>query len=234
MEFGLYEMWQQGWLSVLARGAVMTLVIASIAMALALVLGTALALIKWARLRVFSILIDIYTLIIRGVPELLVIYLFFYASEAVLTKVATAFGYGGFMAALFPFCAVVLAIGLISAAYATETLRGALNTIPRGHIEAARALGLRRGRIFRRIILPQMLRVALPGLNNIWQSTIKDTALVSLVAVGELLYRTKLGADSTGHPFLFYIIAVIGYLITTAMSQTVFNRCERRFRLKAM
>jgi len=234
METSTAALLLDGWVGALVRGAAMSVLIAALAMALGLVIGTCFGLVKWLRVRGFALAVDIYTTLVRGVPELLVIYLFFFASEGVLTHIAAAFGYDGVMAALFPLMIVVLAIGLIAAAYATETLRGALAAIPHGHIEAARALGLGRWRIFRRIILPQMLRIAVPGINNIWQNTIKDTALVSLVAVSELLFRAQVGANSTGRPFLFYGLAVAGYLIITFISQLLFAVAERRFGLRGV
>lgn len=236
MEFGMAALWaalwNDGWIAALVRGMGVTVLVAVLAMVLALVAGTLFGLAKWAKIPGLALLVDIYTTLVRAVPELLVLYLLFFASEGVVAKIAAAFGYSGLMAAVFPFLAAVLAIGLIAAAYATETLRGALAAVPQGHIEAARALGLPGRRIFGRIIMPQMLRIAVPGINNIWQNTIKDTALVSLVAVSELLYRSQVGASSTGHPFVFYALAVIGYLMITCFSQTLFGFVERCFSLR--
>ena len=128
---------------------------------------------------------------------------------------------------------VVIAIGAISGAYSTEVIRGALASIPSGHIEAARALGLPGGRIFRRIIAPQMLRIAVPGINNVWQTTIKDTALVSVVGLQELMRISYIGANSTRHPFIFYLIAAVVYLFITLVSQAGFDGVERLLRLRA-
>ena len=139
-------------------------------------------------------LVDGYTALVRGVPELLIIYLLFFSSVEFVTKVATAFGYAGLADAGYAFIIAVIAIGAISGAYSTEVVRGALASIPQGHIEAARALGLPGLRIFRRIIAPQMLRIAVPGMNNVWQTTIKDTALVSVVGLQELMRTAFIGA----------------------------------------
>lgn len=160
-------------------------------------------------------------------PELLVIYLLFFGSVQFVSRIATVFGYDKLPDTAYAFLVTVFAIGSISGAYSTEVIRGALAAIPRGHIEAAVALGLPSRRIFRRIIAPQMLRIALPGLNNVWQTTIKDTALVSVVGLQELMRTAYVGAGSTRHPFIFYLAAALAYLLITAISQTGFAQVER-------
>jgi len=177
--------------------------------------------------------IDVYTSIVRGVPELLIIYLLFFSSVEFVTKVASAFGYAGLADSGYAFIIAVVAIGTISGAYSTEVIRGALASIPSGHIEAARALGIPGRRIFRRIIVPQMLRIAIPGMNNIWQTTIKDTALVSVVGLQELMRIAFIGAGTTRHPLIFFLIAAVVYLLITVVSQTGFNSAERFLQLRS-
>ena len=180
MQFGLAQLWEGGWIGALLRGASITIAVGFGAMLLGLVIGIACGLIKWGQVRPLNWLVDIYTTVVRGVPELLIIYLLFFSSVEFVARIGTAFGWAGLADTGYPFLIGVIAIGTISGSYATEVVRGALAGIPKGHIEAARALGMPRKRIFRRIILPQMLRIAVPGLNNIWQATMKDTALMSL------------------------------------------------------
>jgi len=231
VEFGLW-LWESGWIFAIFRGALITIFISTASMIFGLCLGTLFGLIKWGRLKPFSWLVDVYTSVVRGVPELLIIYLLFFSSVEFVAQLASAFGYGRSIDSAYPFIIAIFAVGLISAAYSTEVVRGALASIPNGHIEAARALGLPNRRIFRRIILPQMLRIAVPGLNNIWQTTIKDTALVSVVGLQELMRAATVGAGSTRQPLLFYLVAAMVYFVITLISQSGFDRLEQLFKLK--
>jgi len=233
MEFGLWQVWDAGWVGAILRGAAVTIAVGLSSMVAGLLIGIVCGLIKWARIFPLSLLVDGYTSVVRGVPELLVIYLLFFSSVEFVTKVITAFGYAGLAESGYAFVIAVIAIGAISGAYSTEVIRGALASIPNGHIEAARALGLPGGRIFRRIIAPQMLRIAVPGINNVWQTTIKDTALVSVVGLQELMRISYIGANSTRHPFIFYLIAAVVYLVITLVSQAGFDGIERLLRLRA-
>ncbi|WP_095197963.1 ABC transporter permease [Mesorhizobium carmichaelinearum] len=233
MEFGLWQVWDAGWVTAILRGAAVTIAVGLSSMVAGLLIGVVCGLIKWARIFPLSLLVDGYTSVVRGVPELLVIYLLFFSSVEFVTKVITAFGYAGLAESGYAFVIAVIAIGAISGAYSTEVIRGALASIPNGHIEAARALGLSGGRIFRRIIAPQMLRIAVPGINNVWQTTIKDTALVSVVGLQELMRISYIGANSTRHPFIFYLIAAVVYLVITLVSQAGFDGIERLLRLRA-
>jgi len=230
LELGLW-LWESGWIFAILRGSLITIFISAASMVFGLVLGTLFGLVKWGRVKPFSWFVDAYTSVVRGVPELLIIYLLFFSSVEFVAQVATAFGYARSIDSAYPFIIAIFAVGLISGAYSTEVVRGALMAIPKGHIEAAYALGLSRWRIFRRIILPQMLRIAVPGLNNIWQTTIKDTALVSVVGLQELMRTATVGAGSTRQPLLFYLVAAMVYFAITLISQYGFDRLERLFKL---
>ena len=232
MEFGLWQVWDAGWVGAILRGAAVTIAVGLSSMVAGLMIGIVCGLIKWARIFPLSLLVGGYTSVVRGVPELLVIYLLFFSSVEFVTKVITAFGYAGLAESGYAFVIAVIAIAAISGAYSTEVIRGALASIPNGHIEAARALGLPGSRIFRRIIAPQMLRIAVPGINNVWQTTIKDTALVSVVGLQELMRISYIGANSTRHPFIFYLIAAVVYLVITLVSQAGFDGIERLLRLR--
>ena len=230
MEFGLWQVWEGGWIAAILRGAAITIAVGIASMAFGIVIGIACGLIKWARLFPLTLAVDFYTSIVRGVPELLIIYLLFFSSVEFVGQVAAAFGYEGLAGNGYAFIIAVIAIAAISGAYSTEVVRGALAAVPGGHIEAARALGIPGRRIFRRIIAPQMLRIAVPGTNNVWQTTIKDTALVSVVGLQELMRAAFVGAGSTRHPFIFYFIAAVVYLAITLVSQGGFDRIERILR----
>lgn len=233
MEFGILQVWEGGWIVAILRGAAITIAVGLASMAGGLLIGIACGLIKWGRLFPLTLIVDFYTSVVRGVPELLIIYLLFFSSVEFVTRVASAFGYDGLVGDGYAFVIAVVAIGAISGAYSTEVIRGALAAIPRGHIEAARALGIPGWRIFRRIIAPQMLRIAVPGMNNVWQTTIKDTALVSVVGLQELMRAAFVGAGSTRHPFIFYLIAAVVYLLITLVSQAGFDQAERFLRLRS-
>lgn len=226
MEFGLMQLWDGGWVGAILRGACVTIAVGVASMIIGLILGTICGLIKWRGIVGLSQLVDFYTSVIRGVPELLIIYLLFFGSVEFVKNLATAFGFGDFADAGYPFFITVVAISAISGAYSTEVVRGALAAIPKGHIEAALALGLPGRRIFARIIAPQMLRIAFPGINNVWQTTIKDTALVSVVGLQELMRTAFIGAGSTRSPLIFYAIAAVVYLMITLISQIGFNKVE--------
>lgn len=233
MEFGLWQVWEGGWIGAMMRGAAITIAVAVVSMLGGFVIGVACGLIKWGRVRPLTYVVDVYTAVVRGVPELLVIYLLFFSSIEFVTRVATAFGYAGLAESGYAFLIAVIAIGAISGAYSTEVVRGALAAVPQGHIEAARALGIPGLRIFRRIIAPQMLRIAIPGMNNVWQVTIKDTALVSVVGLQELMRAAFIGSNTTRHPFIFYLIAAGVYLVITLVSQAGVDWAERLLRLRS-
>ncbi|MGG6894757.1 MULTISPECIES: ABC transporter permease [Rhizobium] len=233
MDFGLMQVWQNGWVTAILQGAAITIAVGIVSMMAGIGIGVVCGVVKWARIFPLTLVIDVYTSIVRGVPELLIIYLLFFSSVEFVTKVASAFGYAGLADSGYAFIIAVVAIGTISGAYSTEVIRGALASIPSGHIEAARALGIPGRRIFRRIIVPQMLRIAIPGMNNIWQTTIKDTALVSVVGLQELMRIAFIGAGTTRHPLIFFLIAAVVYLLITVVSQTGFNSAERFLQLRS-
>lgn len=216
-----------GWGDELLRGAAMTVVVAVLSYVLGLLVGTAAAAAKLSGSWLLRSIAGAYTTVIRGVPELLVIYLFFFGSSGTIMWVARQFGYLDYIA-LDSFTIGVLAVGIISGAYSTEVIRGAFQAIPVGQIEAGRAVGMSGWTIFRRITVPQMLRLALPGLGNVWQLTLKDTALISVTALAELMRMANVAAGSTREPFIFYLAAACLYLIMTTFSQTAFQVAERR------
>lgn len=232
MEFGLTQLWRDAWLIAILRGASVTIAVGMASMLAGIVIGTICGIIKWRRVVPVTWLISTYTSLIRGIPELLIIYLLFFGSVGLVTEIATAFGYAGLAEGGYAFIIAVIAIGSISGGYSTEVIRGALAAVPHSQIEAAQALGLPGRRIFIRIVAPQMLRIALPGLNNVWQATIKDTALVSVVGLQELLRVSYVGANSTRHPFIFYLVAAAVYLLITMVSQMGFKGLEHAYRLR--
>ena len=220
---------RDGWGWTLLRGAAMTLLISALGMALGVVIGILGASIKTSGPKLLGLLVSIYTTIVRSIPELLVIYLLFFGSVQAVSDLADVMHWEDAMTRWFPALVGILAIGLISGSYAVEVFRGALKAIPNGQIEAARAIGMSsRQRLFR-ITLPQMFWYALPGANNVWQATLKDTALISLVGLVEIMRAAVLGAAATREPLALYLMAGILYFAIGAASQGVFVLAERRY-----
>lgn len=216
-----------GWGDEMLQGAGMTVLVALLSFGLGLPIGLAGAGAKLSRSLPLRLAADIYTTVVRGIPELLVIFLLFFGLERAILSIAAALGLGGTFR-LNNFVIGTAAVALISGAYSTEVLRGAIRAIPAGQIEAGRAFGMSRRTLFRRIVLPQMIRYAVPGLGNVWQLTLKDTALVSVTALAELMRMASVAARSTRQPFTFYLAAACIYLLLTVASQAVFQRVERR------
>lgn len=227
----LFSFGQSGWGDELLQGLSVTLVLAIIAFFGGCIAGLLLMLLR-RQGRVSRWLVISYTTIFRGVPELLVLYLFFFGSSAVVRSIAESLGYTGRIN-LSGFALGALALMVIATAYAAEAFRGAAKSIPKGQIEAAHAFGLSNVQTFILIELPQLLRVALPALGNIWLVTLKDTALVSLTAVAELMRQATVAAGSTHKPFTFYAVAALLYLAVSFGSEQVLSRAERKFALKA-
>lgn len=215
----------QGWGGLLLRATLMTISVSCAAFFLGSLIG---CLIAWARIEgnhVLQIASDAYTTVLRGIPDLLVIYLLYFGGSTALTTVAQFFGSSGFVS-VNAFGAGAIAVGIISAAYQSEIFRGAFSAIAAGELEAARAVGMPRWLMFRRIIAPQALRFALPGLGNVWQIAVKESALISVVGLTEILRQAQVGAGSTRQPFAFYITAMLLYLTLSTVSGWFFQRAE--------
>ncbi|HLO75116.1 MAG TPA: ABC transporter permease [Magnetospirillum sp.] len=211
----------------LLAGTLMTLKLAFAALGVGLVLGLLGATAKVSHHGALRWLGDSYTTLVRGVPELLVVLIVYFGSTAVLTGVAGLFGIDTYIE-LDPFTAGTLALGLTFGAYATEVFRGAMLTVPKGHIEAAHALGLSRWQTFRRIVLPQLWRVALPGLGNLFMVLLKDTALISVVGLDELMRKSQIAVGFSKEPFTFYAAAAMIYLCLTVVTGGGLMMLERR------
>ncbi|MEX3967641.1 ABC transporter permease [Paraburkholderia sp. EG286B] len=214
-----------GWGSVLLLGALMTVVLTLAALAIGAVFGALIAAAKLSRLRVLRVVGDFYTTVFRGVPELLVIYLFYFGGSSLVTTVGQWFGADGFVG-VPPFAVGAFAVGMISGAYQAEVYRAAVLAVARGELEAARAIGMPTLTLFRRILIPQVLRYALPGIGNVWQLSLKDSALISVTGLAELLRASQIAAGSTHQYFLFFVVGGLLYLAMTGVSNRVFGRAE--------
>jgi His/Glu/Gln/Arg/opine family amino acid ABC transporter permease subunit len=200
----------------------MTLVVSAISLVFGSLIGFLGAGAKLARWRALRLLADAYTTIIRGVPELIIILLLYFGGTVTLSRLA------GHYVEVNGFAAGVFALSIVFGAYATEIFRGAILAIPRGQIEAARALGMKGPAIFRTVMLPQLWRFALPGIGNLWLVLLKDTALISVVGLEELMRKTAITAGATRQPFTFYFAAALIYLAFTLVSSAALQWAERR------
>lgn len=209
-------------------GARMTIELALVGLAFGLLVGLALASASLSESRLPRAAADIYTTVIRGIPEFLVVLVVFFGSGKLLEIVASGvFGYDEYIE-VSAFAAGVFALGMIFGAYAGEVFRGAFMAVPRGQIEAGQACGMTGWQVFHRIRMPQMWRFALPGLGNLWMVLLKDTSLVSVIALDETLRWSKVAAERTGHPLTFYMAAAAIFLAFTIVSDIARHRLERR------
>lgn len=174
---------------------------------------------KWAALRKTT---TVFLALLRGLPEILVVFLIYFGAPEVLEMIT------GLFIELSAFGSGVTALSLIFASYASQSLRGAIQAIPIGQWESGAALGLSRGYTFIHIVMPQVWRHALPGLSNQWLVLLKDTALVSLIGVHDLMRQTELVNTRTHEPFTWYGFAALIYLAITLISQFFIRRLEQR------
>ncbi|HDR8971032.1 ABC transporter permease [Burkholderia vietnamiensis] len=214
-----------GWGGVLLLAALMTVALTLAALAVGAAIGAVIAAAKLSRHRSARLLGDLYTTVFRGVPELLVIYLFYFGGSTLVTAVGRWFGADGFIG-VPPFVIGALAVGMISGAYQAEVYRAAVLAVAKGELEAARSIGMPRSMVLRRILVPQVLRFALPGIGNVWQLSLKDSALISVTGLAELLRTSQVAANSTHQYFLFFVAGGALYLLMTALSNRVFDRAE--------
>ncbi|MCQ9617634.1 ABC transporter permease subunit [Paenalcaligenes niemegkensis] len=220
---------QQGWGWMLLRGTGMTLLISILGMLLGVCIGIAGASIKTNGPLILRGLVSLYTTVVRSIPELLIIYLLFFGTAQAASDLGAFLNWQEGINRWFPLMVGVLAIGLISGSYSVEVFRGALKAIPEGQIEAAKAIGMPAYKRLMRITLPQMFWYALPGSNNVWQTALKDTALISLVGLVEIMRAAVLGAAATREPLALYLLAAALYFVVGVGSQGVFVLAERHF-----
>jgi polar amino acid transport system permease protein len=198
------------------------------AFALGLLIGTAGALGKLHGGPVTRDLLAVYTVVVRAVPELILILILYYAGTDLLNQALRALGQRP--VEISGVVAGIAVLGIVQGAYATEVLRGAIQSVPRGQHEAARAYGMGSVQIFRRVTIPAMLPLALPGLSNLWLIATKDTALLAIVGFSELTLETRQAAGSTRAYFTFFLAAGALYLLMTLLSGRIFGWIEARYR----
>ena len=217
-----------GWGDELFYATLMTIAVAITAMFIGFFFALIFTPLKLSKNKFLNLIANTYTTIIRGVPELLVIYLFFFGGSAAVMFVASIFGYGEYIE-INAFITGAFSIGIISGAYSTEVFRGAIQSIDKGQFEAANVLGLSKFVKFFKIILPQTLRLAIPNLSNVWQITLKDTSLISVTGLVEIMRQSYVAAGSTRDPLFFYSFAAVLYLLLTFLSMKLINKLEAKY-----
>ena len=226
--FSLLAWGDQGYGDEFARGVVTTLFISVSSYAIAAAIGLFGAWAKLCHIKALNRAGEVYTTVVRSLPELLLIFLIFYAGTRALASLLIGLGLVDSLD-INPFAAVIAALGLIYGAYLTDVLRGGIQAVPKGQIEAAKAFGMHAPKRFVRILFPQMIRYAIPGLGNQWLNITKDSALVSVVAqVTDIMSVGRSAANSTKHFMFFFGATAVVFMIISGVSMFFFSRLEKR------
>ncbi|MDF2994459.1 MAG: transporter permease subunit [Xanthobacteraceae bacterium] len=218
---------EKGWGDDILKGALVTIQLALATLPVGLAIGLFVALAKDSRSAIARGLGNLYTTVFRGLPELLTLFIVYYGGQMLLTRIAGMFVEGAAIE-VNQFVAGVAALGLVLGAFSSEVFLAAIRSVPRGQKEAAAALGLKPWQSFRKVVFPQLWRVALPGLSNNWLVLLKDTSLVSVIAITDLMRQTSIAVGVTKQPFFFYLVACLIYLVFSMLSSAVFTRAEAR------
>tara|TARA_B100000700_G_scaffold292682_1_gene352928 strand:+ start:326 stop:1018 length:693 start_codon:yes stop_codon:yes gene_type:complete len=217
-----------GWGDELFYATLMTIAVSITAMIIGFVFSLIFTPLKLSNKKYLNLIGNFYTTVVRGVPELLVIYLLFFGGSGAIMFVASIFGYNDYIE-INAFITGSFAIGIISGAYSTEVFRGAILSIDKGQFEACKVLGLKKNVQFFKVIMPQMLRLAIPNLSNVWQITLKDTSLISVTGLVEIMRQSYIAAGSTRDPLFFYSFAAVLYLLLTYLSMKLINKLEIKY-----
>jgi histidine transport system permease protein len=215
-------------------GTLTTIELSILSLIVSFAIGLLGATAKLSKNRVLNIIGTIYTTLIRGIPDLVLMLLIFYSLQIWLNDFSDWLGdvqsYVDIeQINLDPFTSGVITLGFIYGAYFTETFRGAFMAVPRGQLEAAKSFGMKPGKIFRRILFPQMMRYALPGLANNWQVILKATALVYLIGLTDVIKACQNAGEATFRTFFFFCIAGLLYLAMTTVSNGILMLLERKY-----
>ncbi|MBD9675284.1 ABC transporter permease [Pseudomonas sp. PDM18] len=217
-----------GYGATIVDGAWLTLQLSLLSMALAIALGLLGAAIRLSPVKWLAWCGDLYSTVIRGVPDLVLILLIFYGGQAVVNWIAPMVGYDDYID-LNPFASGVGTLGFIFGAYLSETFRGAFMAIPKGQGEAGFAYGMSPLQVFFRIQVPQMIRLAIPGFTNNWLVLVKATALISVVGLQDMMFKAKQASDATREPFTYFLAVAALYLVVTSVSLVLLRMLERRY-----
>lgn len=215
-----------GWADELLRGLGVTVALAAATLPFGLVAGFMVALAKKSDDALRRRAGDIYTTIFRGLPELLTLFLVYYGAQIGLQRLLAASGVEAAIE-INSFVAGMVALGLVLSAYSSEVFLSAFRAIPAGQYEGGHAIGLTKRQTMRLVVLPQLVRIALPGLSNLWLILLKDTALVSAIGLSDLVRQTSIAARVSKEAFLFYGLACVIYLALAIISSFGFRAVER-------
>ncbi|MCK5930602.1 MAG: ABC transporter permease [Fulvimarina manganoxydans] len=214
-----------GWGDEIAWGVLVTASLALATLPIGLVFGFLLALAKQTEDKLLKLSADIYTTIFRGLPELLTLFIVYFGVNNALQSFSRATGLPDI--ALSSFVSGMVALGFVFSAFASEVFLSAFRAIPRGQYEGSSALGLSRYQTMILVVLPQLIRIALPGLGNLWMNLLKDTALVSVIGLTDILRQSQIAARVTREPFLFFGTAIVIYLVLTLLSSIAIGGIDR-------
>lgn len=210
-----------GWGWALLQGAANTISVALATLPFGLALGLIIALWKRSDSVLLRSLATIYTTVFRGVPELLTLYIIYFGIQVLVQKTWSGFS-------IPPFVAGMVALGMVLAAFSSEVWVGALNSIQKGQREAASALGLSKAQAFRLVVFPQLIRVALPGLGNNWMVLLKETSLISVITLQDIMFIATRANVVTKEPFLFFGTAMLLYFFFSLVSAWGIGKLEQR------
>ncbi|HFX6173392.1 TPA: ABC transporter permease [Acinetobacter baumannii] len=220
-------MFFSGYGPLLLSGTWMTIQLALLSLLLSVIIGLIGASSKLSNIKALRYIATAYTTLIRSVPDLVIMLLLFYSLQLGLNQITEALQMD--QIDINPFVAGVITLAFIYGAYFTETFRGAFQSVPKGQIEAAMAYGMTPWQVFHRVLFPQMMRFALPGIGNNWQVLIKATALVSIIGLTDIVKITQDAGRSTMQLFFFSIIAAAIYLAITTVSNLILIWLERHY-----
>ena len=212
----------------IVEGTILTLEVSLVSLFIAMLLGICGALAKLSRAGYLRFTSQMYTTIIRGIPDLVLMLLIFFGGQVLINQLGPMVGYYDYID-INPFIAGVWTIGFIFGAYMTESFRGSILSVSKGQLEAGTAYGMSGFMVFRRITLPQMVRHALPGFGNNWLVLVKTTALVSIIGLDDMVRKAGLAAGATRKPFTFYLVVAILYLLITSVSVYLLKYLEKRY-----
>ncbi|WP_147694484.1 ABC transporter permease [Vogesella mureinivorans] len=222
-------MFLQGYLPSILEGTILTLQVAVASLAVSVVLGLIGAMFKMAPSKPLVWLAELYSTLVRGVPDLVWMLLLFFGGQMLINDFCTRMGWQA--PEINSFFAGVMTIGFIFGAYMTETFRGAIMAVPKGQMEAGLAYGMSPLRVFLRITFPQMVRFALPSFSNNWLVLVKSTALVSVIGLNDVMYRADTAKSITQEPFTVYAVVGLIFLAITSVSDFALKRLEKRYSL---
>jgi polar amino acid transport system permease protein len=217
---------EQGWGDTIALGVVITVTLALASLPFGLVLGFLIALAKNSTEPSLKLAANIYTTIFRGLPELLTLFLVYFGVQIGIQQGLKFIGVDVYVE-VNSFVAGMVALSLVFSSYASEAFLSAFRGIPQGQYEGGYALGLSRSRTMLLIVMPQLIRLALPALGNLWLILLKETSLVSVIGLSDLVREAGIAARVTKEPFLFFGVACLIYLVLAMISSTGLSRIER-------